>query len=303
MVSDSYQQAGIPINWHASLLRAVRRPLVAEGLCNREFEGDLTSGNTVRIVMTSDPTEQAYNRNTPITSTILPLADQTLLADQQRAVNFQVNDLDMKQVKPAFVDEQSSRAVYVLKKRQDKFIFQTMYDGVAAANYLGAYTVSPVDADAFELLTYAARVLDDNDTPEDMGTPGLTPEGGPEGGFRFVVVPPLFAEQLENDPRRSSFGTTDNLLAYGKRYIGRTVAGLEIFKTTNLPTGTETTAGAGYTAVIAGWTKATAFASQMVKFETQRVQGNFADFHMGLMVYGAKTVYPDNEVTFDVRAA
>jgi|GEM_PF-5178987 len=303
MVSESYQQAGIPINWHAALLRAVRKPLVAEGLTNREFEGDLENGNTVRIVMTSDVAIANYNRNTPITATILPLADQTLLADQQKSFNFQTNDLDVKQVKPAFVEEQSSRAVYNLKRVQDAFIFQTMYDGVAAANYEGAYTVSPVDADAFELASYAARILDDNDTPEDMGVPGMDSEGGPNGGFRFLVVPPLYAEQLVNDPRRSSFGTTDNLRTYGERYIGRSVAGLEIFKSTNLPSGSDTTAGAGYTAVIAGWTKAAAFASQIVKFETQRVQGNFADFHMGMSVYGAKVVYPPNLVTFDVRAA
>jgi hypothetical protein len=160
-----------------------------------------------------------------------------------------------------------------------------------------------VDADAFELASLAARILDDTETPEDMGVPGMDSEGGPDGGFRFLVVPPLYAEQLVNDPRKSSFGTTDNLRTYGQRYIGRSVAGLEIFKSTNLPSGTDTAAGAGYTGVIAGWTKAAAFASQIVKFETQRVQGNFADFHMGMSVYGAKVVYPPNLVTFDVRAA
>ena len=192
MVSESYQQAGIPINWHAALLRAVRKPLVAEGLTNREFEGDLMNGNTVRIVMTADVAIANYDRNTPITASILPLADQTLLADQQKSFNFQTNDLDVKQVKPAFVEEQSARAIYNMKRVQDAFIFQTMYDGLAAANYQGAFTVSPVDADAFELASLAARILDDNDTPEDMGVPGMDPEGGPNGGFRFLVVPPLF---------------------------------------------------------------------------------------------------------------
>ncbi len=303
MVSESYQQAGIPINWHPALLRAVRKPLVGELVVNREFEGDLSDGNTVRIVMTSDADVSDYDRNATYTSNALPLADQSLLADQQKIVRFRVNDLDIKQVKPNFVDEQAARAVYNLKRVQDAFIFQGYYDGVAAANYLGAYTVSPVDADAFELASYAARVLDDNETPEDMGVPGMDQEGGPDGGFRFLVVPPLYAEQLVNDPRRSSFGTTDNLRTYGERYIGRSVAGLEIFKSTNLPSGTNTTAGAGYTGVVAGWTKAGAFASQFVKFETQRIVGALADLHLGVQVYGFKEVYPNNVVTFDVRAA
>lgn len=303
MVSESYQQAGIPINWHAALLRAVRKPLVMEGLTNREFEGDLATGNTVRIVMTADAEVADYDRNSTYTGSVLPLADQTLLADQQKMIRFRINDLDVRQVKPGFVDEQSARAVYNLKRVQDAFIAQTMYDGTASANYLGAYTVSPVDADAFELASYAARVLDDNETPEDMGVPGMDPEGGPNGGFRFLVVPPLYAEQLVNDPRKSSFGTTDNLRTYGERYIGRSVAGLEIFKSTNLPSGSNTTAGAGYTACIAGWTKATAFASQFVKFETQRIVGALADLHLGVQVYGGKTVYPLNQVTFDVKAA
>lgn len=303
-VNESQQQAGIPVLWHPALLRALRTPLVYEGLTTKEYEGDIrNAGDTVRIISTSDVGIVNYARDTPITTSVLPLAGQTLVITEQKAFNFQVNDLDMIQVKPAFVEEQAARAAYNLKKTRDSFIATTMADGVAEGNELGQFAIGtgPGQADIFELLNEMATVLDENDTPEADGPPGMQADGGPMGGFRFAAMPPFAAEMLLNDPRRSSFGTSENLRAYGQRYIGRTVNGLELFKTNQSPT--TTVSDVSYNVLIAGWSQATAFAGQVTKFETQRVQGNFADMHMGMDVYGAKVIRPNNLVTANIRRA
>jgi hypothetical protein len=289
-ISDSVgSAAGIPTIWHPALLRQMRTPLVFLGLTTREYEGDITqAGDTVRIVTTTAVTRAAYVRGTPITAERLVLAGQELVIDKQYGFNFEVNDLDMRQVKPNFVEEQSSVATYTLRKGRDSDIALAMQAG--AGTDLGDFSVGTGagDADAFEILARMATELDENDTPDNGAMPSMDAEGGPDGGFRFVVVPPFFAEMLVIDPRKSSFGTTDNLKTYGERYIGRSAAGLEIFKSNQLPAGIANSST--HTDIIGGWSRATAFAGQLTQFETQRVQGDFADFHLGLDVYGTKVI-------------
>ena len=117
-VSDSIgSAAGIPTIWHPELLRQMRTPLVFYGLTTREYEGDITqAGDTVRIVTTTGVTVASYTRGTPITTEDLVLAGQELVIDTQNSFGFAVYDLDMKQVRPAFVEEQSSVATYELRK-------------------------------------------------------------------------------------------------------------------------------------------------------------------------------------------
>jgi len=304
-VSPSNVQAGIPTLWHPALLRALQPNLVAEGLVNRDYEGEIKGkGDTVRILTTSDPEIVAVDRNGTITDQNLVLAGQTLTITEENGFSYRVNDLDVVQSGVAYVEEQSNRAAFKLKETRDTFIFSTMAAGVAEDNQLNlvdsvaGYNIGTGanDTDAFEFLNRIASTLDDSKTPDGWGVPNSS--GDPlNEGFRFAVIPPFYAEMLLNDSRRTSFGTTENLKAYGQRYIGRHVSGLELFKTTELPTSTT------YKVLLAGWSKATAFAAQITKFETQRVQSAFADRHMAMDVYGAKVLRPDNLASALVQRA
>lgn len=303
-VNESIQQAGIPDIWHPALLRALQAPLVYDNFVTKEYEGDIKSaGDTVTIVTTSDPDISDYDRDATPTGTALSLAAQKLNITQQKKFLFRTNELDNVQVKPATVEEQMARAAYQLKKTRDTFIADTMVAGVAEANQMGQFAIGtgPGQADIFELLNEMSTLLDDNFTPADSGVPALMPEGGPNGGFRFVALPPFAVEMLLNDPRRSSFGTSENLRAYGTRYVGRTVAGLEIFKTTEAPT--TTVSDVSYRQVVAGWSMATAFAAQFNNYDRQRIPGTLSDYHIGVDVYGAKVLRPDNLVLANVRRA
>src|SRR5690606_36391461 len=173
------------------------------------------------IVTTSDRSIVQCVRGAPITAEDLVLTGQTLVVDQQWSSNIKVNDLDVKQVKPGFVDEQMGRMAYKFKVKRDTYIAGVMKAAVADDNILNsgsAYSVGTgaSDADAYEILAYLAEVLDDNDTPVSGGSPTFDADGGPEWGMRFAVVPNFFATMLLLDPRRSSFGTTENLRAYGE---------------------------------------------------------------------------------------
>ncbi len=303
-VSESVgSAAGIPIQMHAALLRNLREPLVFEGLTTREYEGDINSaGDSVDIVTTSQGTIGDYTRGTALTAQTLVLAKQKLVISQSKGFALECNDIDVKQVKPGFWDEQMSEQGYLLKETRDSYIASVMKAGVATANVLGTFSVGTGagDTDMFELLARLATALDDSKTPAAGASPGQDAAGGPDGGFRFVTLPPFAVEMLVIDPRRSSFGTTDNLKTYGERYIGRSAAGLEIFKTLNCPVGDT---GATYRDVIAGWSKATAFASQLVEFKTQDKQLDFAKYYLGLDVYGAKVIRAAQLATAEIVRA
>jgi hypothetical protein len=292
-VNDSQgAAAGIPVQMHAAVLRNLRTPLVFEGLTSREYEGDISNaGDAVDIITYTPGTIGNYVRGTAITAQTAVLAKEKLVITEQKDFAIEINDLDVKQVKPDFADALMSDQAFELKKSRDSFVSALMRDGTPSANDLGDFSVGtgPSDADAFEILARLATVLDDNDTPDAGNSPSMDSEGGPDGGMRFVVVPPFFAEMLVVDPRKSSFGTTDNLRTYGERYIGRSVAGLEIFKSNQCAAG-----GGGRTTIQAGWSRATAFAAQLLDFKTQDKQLDFAKYHLGLDVYGGKVIRPSN---------
>lgn len=289
-INDGTPAAGVPQVWHPALLRALETPLVYEGLCNRKYEGEIQQkGDTVRIVSTADVATAPYVRGTPISAAMLPLTDQTLVITEANAFRFDIEDIDVKQNITAFADEQSRRATYNLKKDRDTFIAETMRDGVATANQIGTFSSVGTGAgedDPYELLTDLATSLLEADTPED---------------FLFVVVPVWFAGELLKDPRRVSFGTNENLRAYGRRYLGTHISGLEVFQSNQVPFDlTET----DHHVAIAGWGgEACAFAAQIMKEEEQRIQGRFASMHIGLDLYGATVVRPDNLASMLVKKA
>jgi hypothetical protein len=303
-VNESVQQAGIPELWEPSLLRALQTPLVYESQTTKEYEGTIrNAGDTVRIITTADPEISTYDRNATVTGDVLSLAGQTLVINYQKQFKFRVNDLDVTQVLPSFVEEQMSRAAYKLKLQRDTDIAAAMAAGVAEDNDLGEYAIGTGagQADIYELLLEMNEVLDNNDTPADEGEPRMNPDGGPMGGFRFVSVTPLVRRLLLADPRKSSFNTSEAFRAYGDRYIGRNAAGLEVFVTNNAPS--ETVSDVEYRTIIAGWSQATAFAAQFQRYERQRIVGALADLHLGVDVYGIKVLRPDNLVIANVRAA
>jgi len=302
--SDSVgSAAGIPTYWAPDIMAMVRTPLVFQGLTTREYEGEIRSaGDVVKVVSTSHVTVENYVRGIPFTGENLVLAAQEIPIEYQKRFAFITNKLDQRQVLPDYVAQQASDATYELKKTRDSIIAAAMKAGCAADNVLGTYAIGlgPNDADIYELLGDAATALDETDTPAAGNMPSMEVEGGPQGGFRFAVLPPFACQMITSGPARSSFGTTENLKTYGDRYIGRTVQGLEIFKSNQCPVGDT---GAAYRDVIFGWSRATAFCGQMLDMEDQFVPGEPATLHFGIDVYGTKTVRASQMGRFEIVKA
>lgn len=271
--------------WAAELLRQRMKLLSAALGCNRNYEDRVVrGGDTVRINMVGDITIGSHTRNADISIQTLNTTDMSLVIDAEDEFLFYLDDVDAQQTVSDLMPESMKRAAYKLRDTMDQYIFTKMNAGVAANNVLTAATVGTggSDSDAFELLVDISVALDNVDAPEDG---------------RFVFIPPWFAGVLRKDPRRTSFGTSQNLSTYGSGYVGTSVDGLDIMISRNLPT------SGGATTLIAGTKDATTLAEQINKYETVRHQLRFGDIHKGLHVYGAKVIRPDELVSVAVTQA
>lgn len=269
----------IPTIWSARLLANLQKAQIfaQPGVVNREYEGEVSLGNTVKINSIGPVTIGDYTKNVDhAVPETLTEAQRSLVINQAKFFNFQVDDIDAFQQKPKVMDEAMRESSYALSDVQDKVI-AALYVDAAAANAVGS-TAAPVAitaANAYSTLLQLGTKL----TKQNVPTPG-----------RWVVLPPEWTERLLQDERFVSFGTGENRSALQNGTIGR-AAGFDLLESNNVVqlTGVD----AGKYKVMAGTPIAITLAEQIDKTEAFRPERRFADAVKGLHVYGAKTVRPE----------
>lgn len=269
-----------PSIWAAELLRAYQRALVygSPAVVNRDYEGDIrAAGDSVRINSIGDPTIGDYTKNTNISAVeTLTDAQSTLLIDQQKYFNFQVDDIDAAQQKPKVMAEAMFRAGFGLRSAADTYIASLYTDAAGAIGTTGApkTVTEPATASnltAYEYLVDLGTILDEADVPSDS---------------RFAVVPSWYEGLLLKDQRFVSFGTVANRANLQGGQIGE-AAGFTVLKSNNVPN----TSATKYR-ILAGHPSAWSFASQITSVEAYRPELRFANAVKGLLVFGAKVVKP-----------
>jgi N4-gp56 family major capsid protein len=270
----------IPTVWSARLLQNLQKTLVygQEAVINRDYEGEIKAfGDTVKINNIGSISVGDYTKNSDMDDPE-PLTDETrsLVINQAKYFNFQVDDVDRIQQNPKLMDEAMREAAYALRNAADQFIASHYVD---AAQTIGndATPVEPTKNDAYEYLVDLSVKLDEADVPE-------------QG--RFVVVPPWYEGLMLKDDRFVKAGNlpSDQRLLNG--VIGQ-AAGFLVLKSNNVP---KVPAGSGVTEnykVIAGHNIAWSFAEQVNQVEAYRPEKRFADAVKGLHLYGAKVVRPE----------
>lgn len=266
--------------WAANLLRALEKELVFGSALavNRDYEGVIRGvGDTVKITSVGDPTIGDYTKNTNISDPeTLTDATRSLVIDQAKFFNFQVDDIDKAQGANGVMPEAMRRAGYKLRDAADQFVASKMVAG-ATTNTVGS-TGTPISVDAtnaYETLLRAGLKLDTQNAPA-------------EG--RFAVVPPWFAAVLATDDRFIGDNGAGAVLQNGR--VGE-AAGFTLLRSNNVPL-----AAAGKFQIIAGVRDATTYAESIPEgtIEAYRPEKRFADAVKGLHVYGAKVVRPEELV-------
>ncbi|MDT0211236.1 P22 phage major capsid protein family protein [Curtobacterium sp. BRD11] len=257
----------IPEVWSASLLEQWSDQTIVASLLNRDYEGDLRSGNTVHITGIVPPAIKDYKANNRTTSAD-PISDTglDLVVDQEKNFDFYVDDIDRAQAAGS-LEAYTAAAGTALNEDTEKFLFALLVaQGTAAAG------ITPVNdpATAFN----AVRDL----------RKGLNKAKAPAGNRILVVNAEFEALLLSNDSKLTSVDTSgDN---QGLR--NATVGGLLGFRTITsnfAPEQDEPQA-------IAFHQDAAAFVSQIQETEGMRATDKFADRVRGLHVYGGKVIRP-----------
>lgn len=267
----------IPEIWSARLLYALDKAHVATNLVNRNYEGVIANqGDTVHINSIGAVTVKDYTKNTNIADPeVLTTSDQTLVIDQAKYFNFQVDDVDKAQISGEIIDTAMGRSAYALADVSDAFLLKTIANGAASANKIGAKaTLTALTAsNVYENIVKMRTLLDKANVP----TTGRT-----------IVVPPEVYALLLLDDRFAKSGSDSGQNALLNGMVGR-VAGFDVFMSNNCVSGADGGSGSTpYFVITAQVAAATTYAEQIIKTEAYRMEKRFADAVKGLHVYGAK---------------
>ncbi|MNW44104.1 P22 coat protein [compost metagenome] len=260
----------IPKIWSARLNESLKKNLVYGNVVNTDYEGEIQGqGSTVKINSIGAVTIGNYDKVAGIGNPQeLDATQKTLVIDQAKYFNFQVDDVDAAQANVNLLDGGIVEASYGLANVVDQYL-AGFYTEVKAENTVGNDTtpITPTKDTAYDLLIDLGVLLDENNVPESE---------------RFVVVPAWYYGLLLKDAR---FTKDSNIIRTG--YVGD-IDGMTVYKSNNVPN----TTGAKYK-IIAGHKSAISFAGQVDSVEAFRPEKQFSDAVKGLQVFGAKCIKPE----------
>ena len=268
----------IPAVWAARLLQNLHKAQVytQTNVVNRDYTGQIQSmGDTVKINAIGAVSVSDYTKNVDMSAAeTLSDAQTTLVINQAKYFNFQIDDVDTVQQTPKVMDEAMREAAYALADAADQYT-AALYADASADNLIGS-TASPktdlgTASKAYDYLIDLGVLLDVSNTPR-------------QG--RFVIVPPWFQGVMAKDTSRFALATPQGEQRIANGVIGE-AAGFTILVSNNV----YNTALAKYR-IIAGHPSAWTFAEQINKVEAYRPPLRFADAMKGLHLYGAKVVRP-----------
>ncbi|MEK5070512.1 phage capsid protein [Sporosarcina sp. FSL K6-1508] len=263
----------IPTIWSARLLENLNKTMVygQPHIINRDYEGEISAlGDTVKINSIGRVAVGDYAKNSNMTDPeTLTDETRTLVINQSKFFNFQIDDVDKIQQNPKLMNAAMQEAAYALRNVADQFIASHYTDAI---NTIGDDTapIVPTKNDAYEYLVDLSVLLDESNVPE-------------EG--RFVVVPPWYEGLMLKDDRFVKAGNLSSEQRLLNGIVGQ-AAGFNVLKSNNVPTGGEE--GTLNHKIIAGHNIAWSFADQAAQVEAYRPESRFADAVKGLHLYGAK---------------
>lgn len=269
----------IPELWSARLLYALEKSHIATNLVNRNYEGLIQNqGDTVHIGSIGAITVSSYTANSDMSAPeTLATTDQTLVIDQAKYFNFQIDDVDKVQAAGDLIDTAMGRAAYALADTSDAYLLGVIAAGADNGNVIGTKSapIALTAANVYENLVKLRTVLDKQNVP----TSGRT-----------VVIPPDVYALLLNDTTHFAIAqreTGENLIVNG--LVGR-IAGFDVYMSNNAVSAADGGSGGSttYYSVTAQVADATTYAEQIIKTEAYRLEKRFADGVKGLHVYGAK---------------
>ena len=280
-----------PVIYSQKVLKFFRRSSVAEAITNTDYAGEIENfGDTVKIIKEPTVSVSSYTRGSVVNTQDLTDAEVSLAVDQGNYFAFKVDDIEERQSHVNFEALATSSGAYALKKQYDYNVLYAIQQGASTDSDLGAAgTASSCNTgnECANYLSTFARILDENDVPEDN---------------RWIVAPPNFYEILRQADSKlmdsSVTGESGSALLNGA-VTSRKVHGFTLYQSNAIAIGATGSASAGTfgpsttsgeTYVLGGHMSAVATASAIAKTEIIRDPDSFADIVRGLHVFGRKVL-------------
>lgn len=292
----------LPEVYSANVQIAFRKSSVIEAITNTDYTGEVTNfGDTVNIIKEPDITVSSYTRGQALTATKLTDEELVLLIDKANYFKFVVDDIEKKMSHVNWQATAASRAGYKLKDTMDSEVLTYMStnastsapDMVVGADDATAGTLEDVDGgateavkigytaatetDPLDVIARCARLLDDQNVPED----GRWFVAGPEF---YEVLSKASSKLLSVDYNAGQGSIRNGLVSSGM------LRGFSMYRSNNMPSGSNANIA------LAGHISAVATAQTILNTETARVENGFGDLVKGLHVYGRMLLRPESLV-------
>jgi hypothetical protein len=280
----------LPAVYSKKVLNFFRKASVAEAITNTDYEGEISAfGDSVRIIKEPVISVSAYTRGADTTATKLTDQEINLVVDTANAFKFIVDDIETSMSHVNFKEVAASSAAYALRDAFDAAVIAAGFAGLSAsgpdhtlgtdsATHLGAGVYDGAGAvgldvtDPLDLLAKFARLLDEQNVPE-------------EG--RWVVAPPSFYEELSQSG--SKLLSVDFNAGQGSIRNGLVTSGLlrgfSMYKSNNVAAPTNADGK-----ILAGHMSAICTAQTITSTEVIRDPDSFGDICRGLHVFGVKVL-------------
>lgn len=240
-------------------------------VCNRDWEGEIKSGGSqvqIRIRPTVIVSDHLVDDD--ITYQDLDDTKVTLAIDKAKRFAFKVDDIDKAQSDINIINETTSDAAEQMKIAIEKQVYAAAYADAGS-------TVTSQQVTAANVLAWIV----------DGGTK-LDEKNVPTEGRKLIVSPWIAGMIKKSDLKDASIsGDGTSILRNGR--LGM-IDRFEVFVSNNL-SGASTAGSPLY--CMACTKHAIAFAAQVTKVETLRLQTKFGDAVRGLNSYGFKVVQGD----------
>ena len=222
----------VPDIWSARILVNLSKSAVAAGICNRDYEGDASVGDSVKITSITDPTITAYT-GSDMTPEDIDDATRALPLDQKQSFNFYLDDVERAQAVngAAILQAAVDRASYGLSDVLDAYVLDAMGSDASASNPDHQVAQAAVDSttEAYDLIVDMGVLLDTANCPQES---------------RWIVVTPAFYGKLLKDSRFIAAGDAAAASSRANGVVGA-AAGFTVHKSNNLPDGALSTGFTG----------------------------------------------------------
>ena len=296
-VSGQTNSFFLPSIYSRKVLNFFRKASVVEAITNTDYTGEISAfGDSVKIIKEPVISVSDYTRGSDTTATKLTDQELTLVVDSAKAFKFIVDDIESKMSHVNFKEVATSSAAYALRDSYDAAVIAAMFSGVSSSSpdhVIGSdsstadssmtHATNSVDllgsdgtgVDALDLMARMARLLDDQNIPE-------------EG--RWFVAPPSFYEELSQSGSKLlsvDFNAGQGSIRNGLVSTGK-LRGFDMYKSNNIAATSNATGK-----VLAGHMSSTATAQTILSTEVLRDPTSFGDIVRGLHVYGANVLRPE----------